>query len=258
MSWKNDFYLTEGVVTYLPKPQNYSVDFDNPQRQFHTEFYAITSVGNVLMLLFLGQRLYTKIFLANGFQLDDAFLVFSWILSLIVQGFMLWSIAIDSQGVHAWEMPIERYEKYLLSQYTAGSLFVPCASLAKIAILIFYLSLSPVQWFRTCVWATIALISVYSPIIFFMLLFTCRPVSSVFDLSVTAESCLDQTSLYIATAVMNILTDVILFVMPIPMILGLRMPVAQKWGVIAVFAIGSAYVPCKYPRGGKGRHMGES
>ncbi len=60
-----------GVTTVLPPPDGYQVDFEHPQRQYETEMYSVAAVGNLLMFSSLCQRLYTKIFLAKGLQLDD-------------------------------------------------------------------------------------------------------------------------------------------------------------------------------------------
>lgn len=65
------FPITNGVRTYLEAPENYVVDFDNPQQQFHVTLYAVVGVGNLLALLFMSQRIYTKIVLSKGLQLDD-------------------------------------------------------------------------------------------------------------------------------------------------------------------------------------------
>ncbi|GKT73773.1 integral membrane protein [Colletotrichum tofieldiae] len=45
-----------------------------------------------------------------------------------------------------------------------------------------------------------------------------------------------------ATAVSNIITDVMLFVLPMPMIFNLRMKMAQKIGAVFIFAIGSVFI----------------
>lgn len=64
--------MTDGVLTLLPAPDGYVVDFDNPQRQATHEAYWVASVGNVVALLFLMQKLYTKIHLDKRFQTDDS------------------------------------------------------------------------------------------------------------------------------------------------------------------------------------------
>lgn len=65
------FPVTDGATTFLEAPESYGVDFDNPQRQFHVALYAVVGVGNFLALLFMYQRLYTKIVLTKGLQLED-------------------------------------------------------------------------------------------------------------------------------------------------------------------------------------------
>jgi len=52
--------LTNGVLTALPAPPGYIVDFDNPQRQSNIATYWIVGVGNALSLLFLAQHLYVN------------------------------------------------------------------------------------------------------------------------------------------------------------------------------------------------------
>ncbi|RYP78918.1 hypothetical protein DL771_000303 [Monosporascus sp. 5C6A] len=218
-------FLTNGVVTYLPAPEGYDVDFENPQRQYLIQIYFVAAVGNPLALFFLSQRLYTKIFLAKGLQIDDG------------------TFAIGSQGVHAWEIPIETFEKFRLHVYIAAPTFVPCAGLAKLALLVFYLRLSPQRWFHIVVWSTIGIIAIYSLIIFFGLIFACSPVRMAFTVTETVEgSCIQQPALFIVTAITNTLTDIILFGMSIPIICDLKMRRIQKFGVVFVFAVGSITV----------------
>lgn len=75
--------------------------------------------------------------------------------------------------------------------------------------------------------------------IFFSLLFACNPVEKSFNALVTEGTCISTASLYIATAVFNIASDVVLFVLPLPMISGLQMPRKQKLGLVFIFGIGS-------------------
>lgn len=51
--------------------------------------------------------------------------------------------------------------------------------------------------------------------------------------------CINTLVLYVSTAVFNIVSDIILFVLPIPMVVGLRLRTKQKLGLIFIFGIGS-------------------
>lgn len=117
-----------------------------------------------------------------------------------------------------------------------------CNGFTKLSLLTFYLHLSPQKWFRTSVWISIAIVALYTSIITFMMFFMCSPPRKSFDFSITNGSCINAGILYMATAVSNIITDIILFCLPIPMVYQLHMPRFQKVGAIIIFAIGSMYV----------------
>lgn len=136
------FPLTEGVRTFLAAPEGYEVDFENPVRNHELTLYLVIGIGNVLAALFMFQRLYTKLVLLKVFLIEDGFLVFSWLCSLLVQGVTLcmsfsppsqtdlrisWkfstdsgikgSIVIGARGTHAWEQPIERYVHFKIVSF---------------------------------------------------------------------------------------------------------------------------------------------
>lgn len=94
------FYNTEGVITYLPKPDDYVIDFDNPQRNMHLTLYLVIGIGNVMAFLFMFQRIYTKMVIVKGLQIEDGFLMMSYICSLIVQG-----VTICTHSCHAFPHP---------------------------------------------------------------------------------------------------------------------------------------------------------
>jgi hypothetical protein len=80
----------------------------------------------------------------------------------------------------------------------------------------------------------------YNIALVFPLIFTCTPIMKNYDLFITTGSCLNRTPLYMATAVLNMITDIMLLVLPIPMIIKLQMPRVQKAGLICIFGVGSA------------------
>ncbi|KAJ4361013.1 uncharacterized protein N0V89_001582 [Didymosphaeria variabile] len=63
--------MTKGVLTIIPAPEGYDVDFDNPKRNGNVTCYCLTGVGGFLALLFLGQRLYVKAVLRKRLTIDD-------------------------------------------------------------------------------------------------------------------------------------------------------------------------------------------
>ncbi|KAM3459817.1 hypothetical protein NHJ6243_006549 [Beauveria neobassiana] len=97
-------------------------------------------------------------------------------------------------------------------------------------------------WIMSVATQAILTFALYTVAIAIIMLFHCNPVRKAFDLRIQTGACLDTGILYMATAVSNILTDVMLFLLPTPMVLRLEMDRAQKMGAIAIFGIASVTV----------------
>lgn len=118
-------------------------------------------------------------------------------------------------------------------------MYIVGGSLAKLSLLIFYFRLSPQTWFMVAIWSTILFISGYTISIFFALIFACNPISKSWDYRVIEGQCVNRPALYIATAAVNIASDVILFCLPIPIVFKLQIPRRQKFGLLLIFLLGS-------------------
>ncbi|KAK8069943.1 hypothetical protein PG994_006559 [Apiospora phragmitis] len=221
------------IVTLAPPPEGYVVNFEHPQRRANIQAYWCFGVGNVLALLFLAQRFYTKLRILKSFQLDDG-------LATQLVGVYIFYAGIA--GVHYWEISIGQFNQFMLLVWVAAIIYTLTGSFAKLSLLVVYIRLSPQKSFRYCVAATMAFITSYTIGLFFSFIFSCNPMSRSWNVLETEGSCINQAALYIATAVANIVSDVILFVLPIPLVIKLHMPRMQKIGLFFVFAIGSTTV----------------
>ncbi|KAL0940477.1 uncharacterized protein CTRU02_203240 [Colletotrichum truncatum] len=208
-------------VSVIPAPPGVVVDFDHPRRQKVLEHYLLFDIGGTIAFIALCQRLYTKIFLSTGLQTDDT------------------SIIRGSMCAHAWEMPLSKFKSNSLITYIAAPVYMLCSGFTKLSLLAFYLHLSPQKWFRIAIWIGITVVSLNTACITALMLFQCNPIQKGFDSTITGGSCLNAAILYMATAVSNIASDVMLFVLPMPMVFKLHMRMAQKLGLVIMFAVGS-------------------
>ncbi|OAA46675.1 Pth11-like protein [Beauveria brongniartii RCEF 3172] len=236
------FPVVNGVTVLMAPPDGVTPDFDNPRQNRWLQHYLAFGIGGPLALAFLCQRYYTKLYLSKGLQIDDAFMFLGWIMSVATQAILTYSIAQDGMCAHAWEMSLERFERYSIFVYVAAPVYQLCNGFTKLSLLCIYLQLSPQRCFRLVTWLSIVLVALYTVTIAVIMLFHCSPVRKAFDLRIQTGACLDAGILYMATAVSNILTDVMLFLLPTPMVLRLEMDRAQKMGAIAIFGIASATV----------------
>lgn len=111
-------------------------------------------------------------------------------------------------------------------------------NLTKCCILLLYLRLFRiVRWFRWSCWAILACVASYLTASVTATIFQCQPVMRAFDKSLEG-TCIDMAKFWFANAGFSIATDIIILLLPMPLVWRLEVPTAQKVALMAVFAVG--------------------
>lgn len=74
-------------------------------------------------------------------------------------------------------------------------------------------------------------------VIFFIAIFLCRPLSKIWNPDIPG-TCIDKSTVYVATSVVNVFDDFAIFALPVVWTSKLQISSSQKVKVMAVFAIG--------------------
>jgi hypothetical protein len=77
---------------------------------------------------------------------------------------------------------------------------------------------------------------------FFSGLFTCYPIAFFWDITIPGGRCLDRWPLYFANGGVNIVSDLMVLVLPFFILRPLTIPMRQKLSLIGVLALGGVYV----------------
>ncbi|KAI1477418.1 hypothetical protein F4774DRAFT_389097 [Daldinia eschscholtzii] len=207
------------------------------------DFYSWTSLQTTLVILFgvtfaiatilLGLRLYTAFGIVKKLDWDILFVVAAWGMSL---AFYIGTIIAVPAGFgrHLWDVTPTQLQGYYKVLSLLAITYIWPPSLTKLALLVLYLRLNPSKPFHICVYASGFLIATFTIVFTVLFLGPCDP------LSVGSGVCLNNIA--IAQAVLNIVSDVIIIVLPIPMIHGLHMPLKQKIAVGLLIGMGSAVI----------------
>jgi hypothetical protein len=108
----------------------------------------------------------------------------------------------------------------------------------KASILLLYLRIFPVRQFRKWTWAMMGVNVAYNITFMICSIAQCVPVNSRWDPSIPSV-CLNYYAVVVASGVVNIVTDVMILAMPIPLIHQLHIPGRKKHMLSAVFATGA-------------------
>ena len=75
----------------------------------------------------------------------------------------------------------------------------------------------------------------------------CTPIAYNWDKTIPGGHCLDHVSAYISVGVIDIVVDVCIFLLPIPMVWQLQVPQRNKIGLYLLFGISIMWVTyCAY------------
>jgi hypothetical protein len=122
--------------------------------------------------------------------------------------------------------------------YAFTTLYNPSLMATKSAILLLYLRLATAHpILKWASYTTLLIVNLAGVVLTFLNIFQCRPVVAAFT-SGREGSCIDVVSLYLSSAPINIITDLAILLLPLPILTGLRMEWRQKVILVATFVVG--------------------
>lgn len=121
-------------------------------------------------------------------------------------------------------------------------LYFWAVSIPKIAILVLFHPLFPDRRFRRTVVTLTGVLIALTLTTGITAFSACRPFAANWNPKLPGAFCLDKEGLFRWASFPNILTDVIMLVLPMPTIWNLHTSFRLKLGLIATFAVGSLQV----------------
>lgn len=112
-----------------------------------------------------------------------------------------------------------------------------CYPFTKVSMLYFYIRLSPHRTSAKICYISILYIVTSSTAITMVNMFRCTPVAGNWDRTITAK-CFDASLFYYIYGSLNAGTDILLMVLPIPILMRLQMETRVKFGLVVMFSVG--------------------
>jgi len=91
---------------------------------------------------------------------------------------------------------------------------------------------------RRAIFSFMAVVVFYSLVLLFAFVFNCRPISFIWDKTISGGHCNNIHITCFIHAACNIATDIGICILPIPMLKSLRLPKKQKYALMVVFMMG--------------------
>lgn len=132
------------------------------------------------------------------------------------------------------------------SLYAFGWLYLPSVALPKISILALYLRIFTDNRVRRACYVLIAILIANWIAFLFALTFQCSPVAFQWNKTIPGGRCSNISAFYKSTSAPNIVTDIVIMILPIPTIWQLQVSTIRRIGLMFVFLVGSVLVAFPY------------
>ncbi|EED23683.1 MFS monosaccharide transporter, putative [Talaromyces stipitatus ATCC 10500] len=200
---------------------------------------VVTIVFFVLASVFVALRFVSRLGVVRKVVSHDYLILLAWVIDF---GFVF-AVCYGTTkglGLHQKDVPSSSNRALNTSEYVANVLYNPVLMSLKTSILIFYLFLSKTnKIFRWAIFATIFVVNAAGVALTMVNIFQCRPVSAaIWFPSGGNAKCFSIVTIYLSSAPVNIITDIAIFFLPIPILTQLRLPQKQKIILIITFSFG--------------------
>ncbi|KAL0638697.1 hypothetical protein Q9L58_002275 [Maublancomyces gigas] len=141
-------------------------------------------------------------------------------------------------GVHMASMQPEWWPMHSTYNYATTVLGSTNFPMTKLSMLFFYLRLATLPTPRKVIYATIGYIAISSIICTTITIFQCTPIRGAWNHNVPNLKCLDISHVNYFQATLNVVTDILLVAIPIPIIMKMQLKLGIKLALIGMFVTG--------------------
>ncbi|KAF4338167.1 integral membrane protein pth11 [Fusarium beomiforme] len=189
----------------------------------------------------VGLRTYTRAVLMKSLQVDDWLMLVAQAIFTVSCAFIIEGV---QQGIGKHNDAIKTDEakvQALMWQALATATYILDMMFIKLSIGVFLLRLCVERVYNWIIWISLAIISIWSIVLFFWNLFQCKPVEMQWDFRITNGTCVNANQIVSAAyaiSVMTVVSDWLYALLPIPMLWSVRMTKQAKATVIVILGLG--------------------
>ncbi|KAK8069481.1 hypothetical protein PG994_006097 [Apiospora phragmitis] len=201
--------------------------------------FAVTTATLVLASVFVFARLYTRCLIVHHITWDDWFMILAWLFAFAI-GFTIDYGTYKGLGKQDIYIADGDWDSLRRCEYVFSVIYNPALMATKTSILIFYLRLSrnTEQVLRLASWAVLGIVNLAGAVLTLLNVFQCRPVEAAFNYYASTAQCIPLLTEFICSAPVNIITDLAILALPLPVLTGMRLPPRQKIILVVTFTLG--------------------
>lgn len=143
-------------------------------------------------------------------------------------------------GRHTAVVGLQSAIEFLLVDFVCSITYCFCNLAVKLSVLMLYHRIFVEnRRFKTCLYVVAGASVAFTIGTVCATIFQCSPIKLSWDKTITHGSCVDPMFAFCIIASISMAMDVLILVMPMPIVWRLRIPIRQRFAVTGIFMLGS-------------------
>ncbi|KAJ0166896.1 hypothetical protein CTA2_5349 [Colletotrichum tanaceti] len=202
---------------------------------------TVTVIFAVLTFIVVALRVWARAILVRSFGPDDVLIILAALLSwaFVAATIRATNLGLGSHMAQVTERGADNFVLYLQTVWLSSIFYNACLGLVKVSALALYMRLGDFTLRRLAA-VMLAVVGCQAGANVLVCIFQCSPVRAAYDMAILAadRKCIDINAFYLANAAVNILTDILTYTLPIPLVIKLQVPKQQKVGLGVILCLG--------------------
>ncbi|RDL34805.1 uncharacterized protein BP5553_07933 [Venustampulla echinocandica] len=190
-------------------------------------------------------RLYSRLRITANFGAEDVLIILAQLCAYPLMISLCYASLRLGWNRHVWDVPLTAMKLSSQLYFSFQITVILASSFTKLSVMWFCRRvLVPVKYGLTGVMnyvilASMAFVSIYTVVFCFYYLFQCWPIYAYWDIFPTyPHKCIKTDAGIFATSIIHTLTDLLVTLIPMPLLATLRIPRRQKIAVMSLFGLG--------------------
>ncbi|KXH35610.1 integral membrane protein [Colletotrichum salicis] len=225
-------YMTDDLCRPYPHPSRV------------TEIKLVVAVLAVITFPIVILRLVSRWIIASRLELDDWMTIVTAAILATTLGCVV-ATADLGFGLHYWNVNPENAQKILQLYYAVQMLYVVVLILAKLSIIALFARVFPDRNFQIINKLVFVFLVGHGLVFLFVIMFECTPIAGIWDRTLERK-CVNVNAVAMASAILSIVEDIVIFAMPIQQLSRLQLGFKKKIAVGFMLSLGS-FLPALRP-----------
>ncbi|KAH7378762.1 hypothetical protein BKA66DRAFT_442787 [Pyrenochaeta sp. MPI-SDFR-AT-0127] len=182
-------------------------------------------------------RLYVRLRMIHIFGQEDIMITVALVFSLLQSIFMHRQVTHGGLGLKFSTLSPQQIVDFSKTAYLTIIFYNISLCATKFSILFLCIRIFNVYRWRKICYGIIGLLGLYTLWVSLFSIMPCYPIHSQWDPTVKGW-CFPRVEMWLLNAALNVTTDFLIVLLPIPALVALQLPKKQKIGVTLIFALG--------------------